>query len=773
MSLKIVASDARQANSNAVNHSRSSLAHNNQLAFRSQSLISPTTKPLNQPKLKIGVPNDKYEQEADRVADQVMRMPEPRLSPSANEPTSTSNNNSGNGVIQRTCASCSKKYQAAEKEDRPVISGNLCPKCRVQTKALAETISPLVQRLELGEEEKGETIQAKSAGQTPEMSPTMESGIQSLKGGGQSLSQTSRSFFEPRIGHDFSQVRIHSGNRATDLARSINAKAFTVGRDVVFGAGQYQPHSDAGKHLMAHELTHVIQQARTGPRVAREEADSFAPFESEGSRMAREFSRLTISIVEDALLATLRRDGANAFLRQLQRQSATDKRLLGQRASFLTAVRAALRGYDLWNAETMLGVDVEHKQSLDRSAAWVNPFLTPAEQQAEARATRRAEDFRRLTLFVIRDALLEALRRYDSIAFLRELRAVSRQDRRLLETDSTFLAEMRRYFRGTSLWIVRRLLRFGPRFADLPVPVRELGWAVRDRDTTRVRDLLRAYPELRSERRTPGVRELLEYEFRRSPDLAEIRRVFTEGESHRGNVSRLTRSAHYDRPRGGGALQVRRYGATRQFTVARTTSEVRVIVRIRFVHTTVSGTTATPTNRTYHISDAIRNDWRRQIEAAWNGRFRAVSGATRLPIVFVPVFTESNPHYTVGIVDSEGYFREDMTTWWLHSRSSHKQAAHEFGHMLGAADEYGLPGTTAEVPVALGLSAAERQRSSVEGVTGTARSARVGGYNLPGIMGSQDDESAAGLPRHLWLVIDQINRQVRRTGEAPFRLTRS
>jgi hypothetical protein len=71
---------------------------------------------------------------------------------------------------------------------------------------------------------------------------------------------------EPRFGRDFSQVRIHSGNRAADLARSINARAFTVGRDVVFGEGQYTPASRSGKFLLAHELTHVVQQTSAGKR---------------------------------------------------------------------------------------------------------------------------------------------------------------------------------------------------------------------------------------------------------------------------------------------------------------------------------------------------------------------------------------------------------------------------------------------------------------------------------------------------------------------------
>jgi hypothetical protein len=222
--------------------------------------LSTITKPLIQPKLKIGTLNDKYEQEADLLADQVMRMPGPVLSLSSLFPTN--NGNSGDGLIQRTCSSCAKEYQAAEQKDRTVVSNNFCPNCRVQRKALGDSIAPVVQRRE-SEAEEEEALQTKGTRQTPEVTPDIESGIQSLKSAGQLLSDSSRGYFEPRYGHDFSQVRIYSDSRAADLANKINAKAFTLGKDVVFGMGQYQPRSGEGRRLIAHELTHVLQQNTT------------------------------------------------------------------------------------------------------------------------------------------------------------------------------------------------------------------------------------------------------------------------------------------------------------------------------------------------------------------------------------------------------------------------------------------------------------------------------------------------------------------------------
>ena len=65
---------------------------------------------------------------------------------------------------------------------------------------------------------------------------------------------------ESRFGHDFSRVRVHTDARATDSALAVNAQAYTVGRDVVFGVGEYAPGAHTGKSLLAHELTHVVQQ---------------------------------------------------------------------------------------------------------------------------------------------------------------------------------------------------------------------------------------------------------------------------------------------------------------------------------------------------------------------------------------------------------------------------------------------------------------------------------------------------------------------------------
>ncbi len=109
-----------------------------------------------------------------------------------------------------------------------------------------------------------------------------------LRSPGQSLDGGTRAFMEGRFGHDFSRVRVHTDARAAESARAVRASAYTVGNDVVFGAGRYQPHQSGGRHLLAHELAHVVQQ---GGRAAGVQAYSIAdenhPQEREAESAAR------------------------------------------------------------------------------------------------------------------------------------------------------------------------------------------------------------------------------------------------------------------------------------------------------------------------------------------------------------------------------------------------------------------------------------------------------------------------------------------------------
>lgn len=109
-----------------------------------------------------------------------------------------------------------------------------------------------------------------------------------LNSDGQPLDKDTRAFMESRFGHDFSQVRIHTNSNSTASARSVNARAYTVGQDIIFGSGHYHPQTTVGKKLLAHELTHVVQQKNNAGAIQRAllvgPVDD--PYEREADRVA-------------------------------------------------------------------------------------------------------------------------------------------------------------------------------------------------------------------------------------------------------------------------------------------------------------------------------------------------------------------------------------------------------------------------------------------------------------------------------------------------------
>ena len=170
------------------------------------------TTPFFQAKLRVNTPGDAHELEADRVADQVMRMKEDE------EPVVQRMPITPISGVQRMCADCEEKQE--------------------------------------GKVQRQETTSGSSGGQT---APSVVSQVLS-SGGGRPMEAGTRQFMESRFGQDFGQVRIHTGGQAAESASAIQAKAYTSGKDIVFGAGEYRPESGEGKRLLAHELAHVGQQ---------------------------------------------------------------------------------------------------------------------------------------------------------------------------------------------------------------------------------------------------------------------------------------------------------------------------------------------------------------------------------------------------------------------------------------------------------------------------------------------------------------------------------
>ena len=97
---------------------------------------------------------------------------------------------------------------------------------------------------------------------------------QPLRSPGQPLDSSVRANMEARFGHDFGRVRVHTDGEAAERADSVHARAYTLGQDIVMGAGEYAPYSQAGRRLIAHELAHVVQQRSGGPIIQRQAKDS-------------------------------------------------------------------------------------------------------------------------------------------------------------------------------------------------------------------------------------------------------------------------------------------------------------------------------------------------------------------------------------------------------------------------------------------------------------------------------------------------------------------
>lgn len=249
------------------------------LLFLQRTVGNRAVAQLLQRKGKLSQPGDAYEREADRVADHVLRMPVP--SSSQSEPYSAQ----ANGVqIQRVTLP-----QNAELRRQPLSEEEKRKRPEEETVVQMKPVDGLgtVQRQTMPEDEEKrkrqeeEFVQAKEQSEgASEITPQAESQINDLlSSGGEPLSESARNYFEPRFGQDFSDVRVHHGGQATESAQAINARAYTAGRDVVFGSGEYAPDTSEGKRLLAHELTHVVQQDSSSLVQRKPENNSQVDFE--------------------------------------------------------------------------------------------------------------------------------------------------------------------------------------------------------------------------------------------------------------------------------------------------------------------------------------------------------------------------------------------------------------------------------------------------------------------------------------------------------------
>lgn len=200
-----------------------------------------------QPKLEVGPPNDRYEREADRVAKRLLRMPE--------QATGETARNQSN-----------RSYQTE--------GGSMTP----------SATQPRLQR-----------TASKRSGQ-PAVDSKLEQHLSS--GRGDPLPEPIQSTFGRRFGQDFSDVRVHHTQRAAELNRSLDARAFTHGQNIYFGSGNYSPETAAGRELLAHELAHVVQQRGTATNRLQRQQSAAAPTRPRSLSESLDLTQLTASEIE-------------------------------------------------------------------------------------------------------------------------------------------------------------------------------------------------------------------------------------------------------------------------------------------------------------------------------------------------------------------------------------------------------------------------------------------------------------------------------------------
>lgn len=201
-----------------------------------------------QRKMTVNEPGDHFERQADQVADKVVQH--------INQPKTVANAATGSTTTTGPANAATSAVQKKEdkKEDKQEKEQNGADK-ELQRRPIFESD---------GDPNEGNTLKRSSQSAAPDVSPQTQQKIESSKGGGEPLPANTREEMEGAMGADLSGVRIHNNSEAAGLSNDLQAQAFTHGNDIYFGAGKYDPQSQAGQHLLAHEVTHTVQQGGNG-----------------------------------------------------------------------------------------------------------------------------------------------------------------------------------------------------------------------------------------------------------------------------------------------------------------------------------------------------------------------------------------------------------------------------------------------------------------------------------------------------------------------------
>jgi len=226
-----------------------------------------------QTKLTVGKPNDKYEQEADSVADTVVQ----KLS----QPDSKTDNavaDSPSVQLKAVPVSIQKNPSVEENTETQELEES---DEAIQKKPIFESSAPpedqeSVQKKCDNCESEEDTVQQKSNG-SGIIQTNLEDRLGASSGNGSALPKNVQTDMGGAMGADFSNVRVHTGSEATQLNKELGAQAFTHGNDIYFNEGKYQPESSSGKHLLAHELTHTVQQGASSSINKKVQKNSSSP----------------------------------------------------------------------------------------------------------------------------------------------------------------------------------------------------------------------------------------------------------------------------------------------------------------------------------------------------------------------------------------------------------------------------------------------------------------------------------------------------------------
>ncbi len=209
-----------------------------------------------QTKLIIGEPDDKYEKEADTVADKLMQAPD-HTSATKSDQAVVGNISSWQPAVQSKCAGCEQEEKEKD-ESNPAMEATLQLKPIFESRSDDEQMSTVQKKCDDCEDEE---VQAKRSGDDSVSPSSLETALHQSGGSGSPMPGETRMKMETAFGKDFSDVRIHQDSSAIALSEELQAKAFTHGSNIYFNKGNFDPASLNGMHLLGHELTHVVQQS--------------------------------------------------------------------------------------------------------------------------------------------------------------------------------------------------------------------------------------------------------------------------------------------------------------------------------------------------------------------------------------------------------------------------------------------------------------------------------------------------------------------------------